>query len=577
MTNYPNINDDDFYEKIANIYKKFKVPKSNKTLEDICYPKEFKLQLPQLFLSEFINPKTPYMGVLVYHRIGAGKTCTGVRIAEKFKNTKRIIVVVPASLKNNFRNELRSLCGENNYLKPNERSELAKLHPTNKKYKEIIASSDERIDKYYEIYSYNKFVELLDNNELNFKNAILIIDEVQNMVSEDGSYYRILYNAIYSAPKDLRIVLLSATPMFDRPNELALTLNLLRPKQLFPIGTQFNNTFIQTIQKSDGTYSYSLKNIKLFKKLCKGYISYFRGAPPVAFPKMTIKYIYCEMSNFQYDAYLRVATNEDTDDKNELSLNVSDLPNNFYIGTRMISNVVFPNKKINDQGYQSFTTKSIINKLSQYSIKFDKIMEKIKKTNGKIFIYSNFKEYGGIKSFVRVLNAFGYEDYSAAGPGPKRYAIWSGDEDKQKKEEIRSVYNMKDNLTGKKIKILLGSPSISVGVSLFSVRQVHILEPYWNQSKLDQAIGRASRFCSHMTLPEEKRKVKVYIYIACAPGYLDGKKVKMTIDQHIYNLAQDKQKLITKFENIVKEVAIDCSLNKKANVYEGENDIQCEI
>ena len=41
--------------------------------------------------------------------------------------------------------------------------------------------------------------------------------------------------------------------------------------------------------------------------------------------------------------------------------------------------------------------------LKEYSIKFYKILKKIKKSNGPVFIYSNFKEYGGIKSFVKIL------------------------------------------------------------------------------------------------------------------------------------------------------------------------------
>jgi hypothetical protein len=583
MPKYPNISDDNFYKKISNIYNKFKVPKSNKTIDDICRPKSFKLQLPQTFLSNFINPNTPYMGMLVYHRIGAGKTCTAVRVGEVWKKKKRIIVVVPASLKNNFRNELRSLCAGNNYLKEDERKELSTLFPTDDRYKELIEISDQRIDKYYEIYSYNKFIELANEKSINLKNALLIVDEVQNMVSEEGSFYNGLYAIIHSAPKDLRILLLSATPMFDRPNEIGLTLNLLRLPEKFPIGNEFNNMFIKTIKKNDGTVSHQIKNIDKFKQLCKGYVSYFRGAAPISFPKMTTKYVYCEMSDFQYSAYMKVATNEEDDNKKKIlkkvmeSLNIADLPNNFYIGSRMISNVVFPNKKINQQGFDSFTKKLIQNRLHDFSVKFNMIMDKIEKSSGKTFVYSGFKEYGGIKSFVKVLDAFGYKNYLEAGVGAKRYAVWSGDEDIKIKEEIRSTYNMKENIGGKKIKILLGSPSIKEGVSLSSVRYVHVMEPYWNQSRLDQVIGRASRFCSHMNLSENKRNVKVYIYVACAPGFHKGKNVGTMVDEHMEWIAREKQKLIVKFEKAIRESAVDCRLNKNANVYEGEESLECEV
>jgi superfamily II DNA or RNA helicase len=582
MPTYPNITDENFYDKVNNIYSKYKVKKEHKTLEKICYPKEFKLQLPQQFLSEFINPKTPYMGILVYHRIGSGKTCTSVRIAEKWKKHKRIVVVVPASLKNNYRNELRSLCAEDNYLKEFERNELIKLNPTDDRYKEIIDISNERIDKYYEIYSYNKFVELINAGELNLKNTLLIVDEIQNMVSEGGTFYNTLYKAIHNAPRDLRIVLLSATPMFDKPHELALTMNLLRlPKEL-PIGREFDKKFVRITKREDGELSYNVKNTELFKKYLRGYISYFRGAAPIAFPRMNIKYVKCEMSEFQYSAYLRVLKNEDINKDNEHlkeeleNLNVSDLPNNFYIGTRVVSNVVFPNKKINSSGFRSFTDKKIKEDLEKYSCKFFEIINRINKCSGKVFVYSSFKEYGGLKSFIRVLEAFGYSDYTKTGVGKKRFAVWSGDENITVKEQTRTFYNMKNNLKGGKIKVLLGSSASKEGLSLTAVRQAHVLEPYWNKSRLDQVIGRASRFCSHKDVEEEKRKVNVYIYTAVAPGYHTKKEVPQTIDQYIYDLSLKKNKLIMQFEKLVKEVAVDCNINKNANVYEGDDDIVCD-
>ena len=55
-------------------------------MKEICFPKKYTLQLPQKFVAEFINPKTPYKGLLLFHKIGAGKTCGAINIAEKWKN-----------------------------------------------------------------------------------------------------------------------------------------------------------------------------------------------------------------------------------------------------------------------------------------------------------------------------------------------------------------------------------------------------------------------------------------------------------------------------------------------------------
>jgi len=564
---YPDIKSDNFNKNINTIYNKYKIPKKKKSFNDICMPKKYELQLPQKFLAEFLNPKTPYKGVLVYHRIGAGKTCTAIRIGEVFKKQRKIIVVLPASLKGNFRTELRSPCAGSEYITDSERNILKKIHPSDAKYKEIIKKTDERIDEYYEIYSYNKFIEHIQNNEIKLKNTLLIIDEIQNMVSEEGTYYTELYKLISKAPEDLRIVLLSATPMFDKPNELGLTINLLRPKTEFPVGTEFDKKFIRTTQKTNGEFKTVMKNTDKFKSIIKGYISFFRGAPAYVFPEMKIKYVRCEMSDFQYASYKAILRNEENTNIKKIkkkvnkNLNVSELPNNFFLGTRYVSNIVFPNKKVGDDGLESFTKLKILNGLEKYSTKFHNMINRINRTSGKIFIYSSFKEFAGLKSFIKVLEAYGYKDYAQYGEGTKRFAIWSGDENMNYKEEIKSVYNMENNLNGSKLKIILGSSSIKEGVSFKGVRQVHIIDPYWNLPRLEQVIGRASRFCSHKDLPLEKRNVKVYIYLAVAPD----EKEDETIDQYIYKLSMRKNKLVNEFEIAIKESAVDCELNYNAN------------
>jgi Mimiviridae putative ATP-dependent RNA helicase len=560
---YPKITDNNFHKKFNEKYKKFKIKKSSKTYDQWCYPKQYTLQLPQQFLSNFINPNTPYMGVLVYHRIGSGKTCAAIQIAEKWKKYKRVIVVVPASLRGSFRNELRSQCAGNIYLTEKERSELMKLSPADRKYMEIIERSDERINNFYELYSYNKFVELIENDMLNLRNAILIVDEIQNMISEDGTFYRTLYNAIKKAPTNLRIILLSATPMFDKPSELALTLNLLRLPSEIPTGKEFNKIFVRATKRQDGSYHYNMKNIDLFKSYIKGYISYYLGAPAFVFPRTNIRYIYCKMSDFQYSVYKNVSEYEETYE--------NELTNDFYIGSRMISNVVFPNKTINDKGFRMFTDELIRKNLKKYSCKFATIMDKVERTTGKIFVYSNFKEYGGLASFIKVLEAYGYKNYNKNGIGKKTFAVWTGDESDIQKNEIRNVYNHKSNIKGKNIKILLGSSSIKEGVTLLNVKQAHILDGYWNWSKIEQIIGRVSRYCSHKDLPEEKRSVTIYMHIAVAKN----EKIE-TIDQYMNKLAREKDKLIHKFENAIKESAVDCELNLNANTNNGEDIIVCD-
>ena len=170
-----------------------------------------------------------------------------------------------------------------------------------------------------------------------------------------------------------------------------------------------------------------------------------------------------------------------------------------------------------------------------------------------------------------MLEEYGYKNYEFHGSGRKRFAVWSGDQDPTFKEEVKTVFNNKNNSDGSKIRIILGSPSVKEGISFLRVQEAHIMEPYWNWSRLEQIIGRAVRFCSHKDMEFDKQLVKVYIYLAVHP------KLKMSIDQHIMQIAINKKQVNLDFEMALKETAVDCELFKNANVYPGEEDIVCEI
>jgi hypothetical protein len=427
--------------------------------------------------------------------------------------------------------------------------------------------ADENINKYYTIYSYHKFVELCQKKKIKLVNTLLIIDEIQNMVSETGSFYSNLKKVIDRSDNKTKIILLSATPMFDKPEEIALTLNLLKLKNEIPIGTEFNKLFLKQIKNNDNI-TYEMINKELFRKYIKNTISYYRGAPPQSFPKMNFNIVKCGMEKFQYNCYKTVVEEEDV--KNFTSGNILDLPSNFLLGPRMLSNIAFPNKKIGESGFQSFSGKYLNkNHIKNYSKKFYKIVRKINTSPGPTFIYSNFLDYGGLKPLIQYLEYNGYVDYHKYGEGKKRYTVWSGDESLNVKEEIKHVFNRKDNADGSKIKIMLGSPSIKEGVSLLRVSQVHILEPYWNMSRILQIIGRAIRFCSHKDLPKDRRIVDVYLYLATYKG-------EKTTDEHIWSMAKKKQSIIDMFEKEMKESAIDCKLFYHRNVYKNEKPLICK-
>jgi superfamily II DNA or RNA helicase len=568
--NTPDYTDLNFYDKINDIYSKYKIPSKQKTFKEFCFPEKYELQIPQKFLSNYIHPNTPYDRLLVYHKIGGGKTCVAISISENFKGKYKIIIVLPASLQGNFRNELRTLCAGENYITNKERETLKKLDPSDPIYKSIIEKSDNKINKVYNIYSYNKFIDLIKTSNMNLNDTLLIIDEIQNMVSEDGTYYYTLQQLLMNAPtRNLRLVLMTATPIFDKPVELALTMNLLFKDNFLPTGKEFINEYVSVYKKPNGSIDYKIKNLENIKRRCKGYISYFRGAPEYVFPKTEIFFVKCVMSDDQVEMYNSIIKQESDGDEtvNDTMIDVfgENLSNNFYIGTRMVSNFIYPqddNYKANDTNDEHETLKNTDfkgEKLKRLSCKYYDLLKRLKQGKGTVFIYSNFKGLGGIRSLVRSLEQNGYKNYRNNGKGLKRFAVWSGDEKMAYREEIRNIFNNKNNELGEQLQIILGTSAIKEGVSLLRVQYVHIMEPYWNMSRLEQVMGRAIRFCSHKDISKVSGIVKVYIYMAIHPT------IKYSVDEKIMGMAIDKKIINGQFEKTLMEAAIDCELFKNAN------------
>ena len=74
---------------------------------------------------------------------------------------------------------------------------------------------------------------------------------------------------------------------------------------------------------------------------------------------------------------------------------IMSLPENFLLGLRMISNIAYPKKLTNEDGFDLFNA-DIMDDLNKYSPKIFKMMNKIKKAKGLIFIYSGFRMYNGL-------------------------------------------------------------------------------------------------------------------------------------------------------------------------------------
>ena len=224
--------------------------------------------------------------------------------------------------------------------------------------------------------------------------------------------------------------------------------------------------------------------------------------------------------------------------------------------------------------------------ISKYSAKIGHICDIIKRSKGIVLIYSQYID-GGIVPMALALEEmgfarFGSSDYSkslfekpSAEPldaltmmpkselGSKtfsqaKYAMITGDKaySPQNALDIKTITNS-DNKNGEKVKVVLISKAGSEGLDFKCIRQIHILEPWYNTNRLEQILGRGIRNLSHCALPFEERNVEIYMH----GTILNNKDSEEAVDVYIYRLAKNKAKNIGRVTRLLKETSVDCILN----------------
>ena len=93
-----------------------KIKKKKLSCKDRDKASEFELLPHQNIVREYMNVNTPYRGLLLFHGLGSGKTCSSIAISEGLKTSRKVMVMTPASLRVNYVEELKS-CGDIFYKK----------------------------------------------------------------------------------------------------------------------------------------------------------------------------------------------------------------------------------------------------------------------------------------------------------------------------------------------------------------------------------------------------------------------------------------------------------------------------
>jgi len=474
-------------------------PPSRRAFDEYCFPKKYAVQKHQLAMGRYMAPGHAPREILIFHKIGSGKTCLSIQIGEKWVAAgHRPLYVMPASLIPGFRAELRGGCSGGKYA-------LSGADP-----------HKDPIDKVYQVFSYNKFA----NEAAHIRAPIIIVDEVQNVLHKGGAFNSAILDWIRRNPRS-SVVIMSATPIFDSPEELRSIAALLRAD----------------IPREEPLTP------DVVRQHFAGRVSYFAGAPEFTFPQVEVKTHRCPMSRHQAQWY---RAQVETEMKASGALATHKISNDFYIKSRQRSNIAFPNGLTGTAALDALTPNMIRNSLDTYSAKFAKLIGNMRKAPGALaFIYTNFTGPAGIAAIAKCLEvALGMSGFEAEGPGPRRYAVWSGDQNGAQKDAIRAAFNAPANDSGKQIQVVIGSPSIKEGVSLLRVRHVHVIETYWNHSRLEQIFGRAVRYCSHKSVPPADRRVEIHMYAAV------DKSVRLTspvrpeysIDLYMLHIADEKQR-----------------------------------
>jgi len=231
-----------------------------------------------------------------------------------------------------------------------------------------------------------------------------------------------------------------------------------------------------------------------------------------------------------------------------------------------------------------------LDNIGKYSSKIKNVCDTILKSEGLILIYSQYID-AGLIPMALALEEMGFTRYgsnslfktpptelldvktmkprikSSSGFKPAKYTMITGDIrlSPNNDESVKALTN-KDNMNGEKIKVILISKAGSEGVDFKFIRQVHILDPWYNMNRIEQIIGRAVRSFSHKDLPFEKRNVEIFMHAT-----LLNNQDEEAADVYIYRIAEYKAIQIGKITRILKETSVDCLLNHEQTNFTQEN------
>ncbi len=639
-------------------FKKFTLPDIIRGKdEDPCQEKiSNELEPYQKFIGQFLNYKSPFSDILLYHGLGSGKTASAINIYNVLFNSTpkwNVFIIIPASLKSDpwLKNLERWLEKSDKNLRMKNIQFVSYDSPfADRDFLDKVKKADSSKSTLYFIDEAHNFIRNVYNNisTKQGKRAQVIYDYIQNEKKENGN--------------NCRVILMTATPVVNVPFEYALYFNLMRPGSFPESEAIFNQLYISSVNYE----SLNDETKNMFQRRILGLTSYYIGSTPDKFAEKTIHYKSILMEDYQQEVYDHFEEIEEEKEKirRKMSKGKSKAEDNmstYSTYTRQSCNFVFPtvgtkisgedrprpgkfkikdeeavvidegkdkelinnlkkdkenkdyldaiNKYLNnfieylkdllrkdkEKGYslkddidkfykkynQSFSSflkdepkkSKLFETLYMCSPKYMHIIFNLIKSKGPVLVYSNYVAMEGLQIFKIYLNFFNFKKFddtdrdSVKRGKPldknndfRRFVEFHGGISKEDKDIDKSMYNYRQNKDGNMIKIILISPAGTEGINLLNTRQVHIMEPYWNEVRVEQIIGRAIRICSHKDLPMSERKVDVFRYKMIRSNN------KETADEKLESIGRKKSNLTESFTEAVKGSAVDCEIFKAHNM-----------
>ncbi len=438
--------------------------------------------------------------------------------------------------------------------------------------------------------------------------------EKKEVIVEQRLVYDQLHRSFHTlGPR--KVMLLSATPMINDTSEIGPILNLLLPLNMqLPLNVDYNQITINQIEP------YMRGLISYVRELDTGAIPEYQGEIIDAtyeiqgqeVPSQMVIYA-AQMSEHQGRTYDLAVNNP------KALRPQSDRPEAFSDLQRQAANFVFPDGSTGSDGFRKYIIKqgggiyvanaelapwlSSPQHLRVLSSKFSEIVRLSKETPGNSWCYSNFVIGSGAILLSLCFEAQGFDNFSetssiftaVAGVGlaplcapertkgvdrkvriPKgrRYALLTSETSPPEADAMLEAFNSYENRHGEYIKAIIGSPVTRDGLNLGNVLQIHLVGPGWNQATTYQAESRAIRSTSHVDLIAEERErlrlagenpdnahVDIRIY-----RHASVTNEGTSIDLHMYQLSEVKDREIKRFMRMMKQIASDCQIHYDRNV-----------